>query len=98
MAVKVFSVADAFGNPDAAFEIDIDVGGIEKLRRVRPEGDFEAFGNNKEPLGNLLRSSVGEGLFLLSVGVSGDEGKGGKNAVDREGRRIMVLGREPIFR
>jgi hypothetical protein len=55
------AVANAFGHPDAAVAIDVDVGRVEELWRGRPDGHFHAVRHLEELDGQLDRLA-GPGL------------------------------------
>src|SRR5439155_11132569 len=46
-----FAVVDALGHPDAPARVDVDVGGVVQLRRLSPELDLQAFGDDQRCAG-----------------------------------------------
>ena len=59
LAGVVRAIAHAFRDPDPAVAIDVDVGRIPQQRRLRPDGDFEAFRDLEEIERNLDRVGGG---------------------------------------
>ena len=48
IAILVAPVVHALGDPDATLRVDVDIGGIAQLRRLRPHGHFETRGHGED--------------------------------------------------
>ena len=53
LAGVVRPIVDAFGHPDAAVAVDVDVGRVAEQRRRGPERDFQPFGHLEQVERNL---------------------------------------------
>jgi hypothetical protein len=84
-ATAVAAVVDAFGDPDPAGVVDIEVGGIVEVGRGGPEGDFEIVGE--------MESGRGEGVGGDRSGIEGGcVGIRGEGWFARFERRFLAFG------